>query len=163
MNHNDEIIFEQYFPYRNLTIDERNFIINLIINSKEVDDSEISINNKYSSRYGLDYLSLIKDKIGVRFEGIISNENETRMINGYLTKLFNKYTIYMNVYRCSDVLEDEDKEYSVIDEYVFKNSRVVRKTRYTDGKYFEADVDLFNEDEMEEYIQNKTDQYKLKR
>ena len=87
------------------------------------------------------------------------------MINGTILKLANKLAIFFNVYRCSDVVEEDDKEYSVSEQFDFKSDKVIRKTRYLDGRYFEAEVetDLFDETEVEEFIQNKTEQLKLQR
>ena len=165
MTVNDEIIFEQYFPSINLTTKERNFIINVLLNSKEIEDSAVSINDKSDCSYYLNFLRLNRDGNRVVFDGIITNASENRMINGTILKIANKLAIFFNVYRCSDVVEEDDKEYSFSVQFDFKSDKVIRKTRYLDGRYFEAEVetDLFDETEVEEFIQNKTEQLKLQR
>ena len=163
MTYEDEIIFEQYFPYRNLSKEERNFLINLILNCKDVNDSEIIINDKCEHMYDLNYLNLVKDNNVIRYEAIVSNSSENRLLNGFIKKHNNKYIVVTNVYRCSDVIDEDDKEYKIIDEFVYKNDKIYRRSRYQDGRYFESEVDLFTDDEIEEFIQNKTDKFKLKR
>lgn len=165
MTNNDEIIFEQYFPSFNMSIEERNFFINLLLNSKELEDSAVSINDNAACSYYLTFLKLAKDGNNVIFDGIITNDSENRMISGTILKLASKLAIYMNVYRCSDVVEEEDKEYSVSEQFVFKPNKVLRRTYYPDERYFESEVetDLFDPTEVEEFIQNKTNQLKLQR
>lgn len=163
MTHEDEIILEQYFPYKNMTIEERNFFINLFINSKDVSDSEVRINKNSDKSYKVNYLGLNKEKNIIRFEAIVSNSSENRMISGFFKGFGNKMTLVSSVYRCSDVLDDDDKDYKIIEDFVFEDDKVFRKSRYLDGRYYESKVDLYSDDEMEEYIQNITDEYKLKR
>lgn len=163
MTHFDEIIFEQYFQYQNLTIDERNFLINLFLNSKDISDSEIRVNDNCPVKYDIDFLSLRKDGNIIKYEAIVSNKSETRMLHGFFRKHCNRYILYSEVYRCCDFIDDESKEYIVVDDFVFKNDNVYRRSNYCNGRYFEAEIELLNDIDLEEYIQSKTDEFKLKR
>ena len=163
MNNFDEILLEEYFPYSNMNINERSFYINLLLNTKDICDSEVSINSKSSCEYDLLYLNLKKNQNQfVSFDGVIANDSENRMINGQIVRSGNKFIVVTNVYRCNDCINEENKEYTVIDEFVSKSDRIIRKTRYDNG-YYEAEIDLYTEMELEEYLQRKLEQIKLKR
>ena len=162
MNYKDEILFEQYFSYKGMTRDQRNFYINLLLHTKEIESSEVYLNNNSSSKYDLQFLNLSEEDYVIKFDGAISNESENRMIFGDIINMGNKLFVRMNIYRCNDLIYGDNKEYSVIDEFVFKNERIIRKSRYDSG-YFEAEVDLFTEMETEEYLENKCNEIKLKR
>jgi len=159
----ESILLEQYFPYNHMNINERSFYINLLLNTKDISDSEVCINNKSSCKYDFVFLNLskIQDKY-IKFDGVISNDSENRMINGEIFKYSNKYIVRTNVYRCNDFISEDNKEYSVLDEFVMKDERVFRKTRYDHG-YFESEIELMSEMEVEEYLQDKIQQIKLKR
>lgn len=163
MNYKDEIFFEQYFPYQNMNRDDRNFYINLILHTKDVSESEILLNDNSSSKYDLLFLNLSRESYDrVRFDGGISNENENRMIYGDIIKAGNKYFVKTFVYRFNDSLLDDNKEYYVTDEFVFKNDRVYRRSKYI-KEYYESEIDLFGEMELEEYLENKCNELKLKK
>ena len=161
MNNDDEILLEQYFPYKNMTIEERNYCINLILHTKDVDESEVSLNKNSYCNFDLLFLHLSKESNYIRFDGATYNDDENRMIYGDIVRVGNKIFIKTNVYRCNDVLYDNN-EYSVVDEFVFKNGKILRKTRYN-SSYHEAEIELYDDSEMEDYIERKCRQIKLKR
>ena len=156
MTYEDQILTEQNFPYKNLKYDERSFYLNLILNSKELCDSELSLNDKSSSKYELVCLALDNQGSSVKFDGCIANEDERRMIYGYITRLsLNKYRVHMTVYRLCDIIfEDDDKEYTVDETFKFKDKSVVRCSTYENRPYYETEID-FDEDEAEKFLQNK--------
>ncbi len=163
MTYYDEILLEQNFPYRNMEKEDRNFYINLLLHTKDVCDSDIYINKNGLSNYDLLFLNLVKTNGIVRFDGATYNEYESRLISGYIIRKGNKYFIETNVYRCNDVIDDDDKEYSAYDEFIFKDSRIIRKSRYDSSTYSEAEIELLCDDELESYLQGKADELKLKK
>ena len=165
MTYEDEILLEQHFGYRNMDKSERNFYINLIMHTKDVSDSEIYITNNDLSSYDLLFLNLSKENGAVRFDGAVSNEYSNKLIYGIIIKKGNKYFVNTNVYICNDIVYDEDerKEYTVSDEFAFKNDRIIRRSRYQDSLYYEAEVEFLSDEEMENYLQDKCDEMKLKK
>ncbi len=162
MECDDEILLEQYFPYRNMTIDERNLCINLLLNTKDISDSEIYIRDYASPVYDILFMNLNKNEMGaVRFDGATYSDYENRLVSGYIVRSGNKYLIKTDVYRFNDVLQEEEKEYSVTDEFVFKNGKVYRRSRYSEGcDYFESEVRLLNDLELDEYLESKIRKFK---
>ena len=171
MNYKDEIIFEQYFTYRNMNKDMRDFYINLLLHSKDISESEVLLNTHSESKYDLLFLHLIREKINeVRFDGAVANNSENRMVYGNIIKINNKYFVKTNVYRFCDSLSDDNKEYSIIDEFIFKEDRVIRRSRYDrtlsvseyDSDYYEDEIELFDDLQLSDYLVDKCNQLKLK-
>ena len=168
MTHEDEIIFEQRFPYINLKTEERNYIINLLKHTKDVSDSEIEINENCEHQFDLFSLRLKKAEGRVEFEAIVCNSSENRILNGIINRKLNKYNVIYSVYRCSDAISDEEKEYIVREEFIVRNNTVKRTCEYintglVDQVIFEDEIELFTEEETENYIQDKTNKLKLAR
>ena len=162
MDNEDEILIEQYFPYRNMTIDERNLCINLLLNTKDICDSEISINEHSSSIYDILFMNLSKTEEGaIRFDGATYNDDENMLISWFFVRSNNKYYVRTDVFRFNDVLQEEDKEYSITDEFIFKNGKVYRRSRYTDScEFFESEVRLLNGLELDEYLESKVRKFR---
>ena len=162
MNYKDEKIFEQYFSHKNMNRKARNFYINLLLHTKDISDSEVLLNSNATGKYDFAFLNLTRDEEDViKFNGGIYNTFENRSIEGYIVTLGNKCFVETHIYRFNDTLSDDNREYSVRDEFVFKDYRVFRKSTYNTG-YFEGEVLLFEEMELEEYLENKCDEIKLK-
>ena len=171
MNYKDEIIFEQYFTYRNMNKDMRDFYINLLLHTKDISESEVLLNTRSESKYDLLFLHLMREKINeVRFDGAVANNSENRMVYGNIIKINNKYFVKTNVYRFCDSLSDDNKEYSIIDEFIFKEDRVIRKSRYDrtlsvsdyDSDYYEDEIELYDDLQLSDYLVDKCNQLKLK-
>lgn len=164
MEHLDKVLLEQNFISKNMEENERNFYINLLLHSKDVCDSDIYINKHGLSHYELSFLNLENMNGLVRFEGVTYNEYENRMISGVIFRRLNKYFIKTNVYRCNDFLLDDDNEYSVYDEFIFKDSKVFRRSRYEhESSFCESEVILLSDEEMESYLQDKVNVLKRKK
>ena len=87
MNYYDEIILEDYFLAEKMTREERNFYIYLLLNTKDVCDSEYRINRHASKKYIFDSLVLSKlDDGSVFFDGVIYNKDEIRTIYGGIVR-----------------------------------------------------------------------------
>ena len=171
MNYKDEIVFEQYFSYINMNKDMRNFYINLLLHTKDIEESEVRLNNTSECKYDLLFLHLNREAFNeIRFDGAVSNSSENRMIFGNIVRVRNKYYVKTNVYRFSDFLTDDNKEYSVLDEFVFKDDKVTRKSRYDrtlspstyNSDFFEAEIELLDDLQLDDYLVDKCNQLKLK-
>ncbi len=154
MTSEEEVLLEQFFSYRNMDKTSRNFYINLILNLKELTDSEFNQKNSPST-YDLVYLNLNNEGRTIRFEGASSNGIENRSINGYILKEKNGYIIYSDIYRFIDSESDEDKMFHVTDEFIFKDNEVLRKSSYKNGKEFASHIKLRSDEEMESYFKSK--------
>lgn len=161
MTHEDNILLESYFSYKNMEEIDRNFYINLLLSTKDISDSDKNINSIHS-KFDLLFLNLSKNGEIVNFDGAVYNNIENRLINGFIIRKGNNYFIKTNVYRCSDYILDEDKEYSVEDIFFFYGDKVERKSRYDDSRYETQEIDFKDAVEIDEYLENKVKKLKLK-
>src|SRR5574344_1027119 len=102
----DEILLEEYFRYENMCQDDRDLCISLIRNSKEITDSEVLANKHSSSKFDLVSLNLKKVGKMIHFNGAIANDEETKWIDGLISRKANKYYVANNIYRMYEYLED---------------------------------------------------------
>lgn len=183
MEYGDEILLEGYFQYKNMTINERNFCINVLLHTKDVRDSETYVGKFPCSIYDLLFMSFSKDEDGnYNFEGATYSDFENRMVKGVISREGNRYNVLTHVYRCSDYLYDEDdgvvreydlgvdartrlnnkKEYTVTDVFMFKNDKVRVVSKYEDfSEIFDAEVEFLDDLELDEYFDNKIKKLKL--
>ena len=155
MTNEEEIILEQYFPSINLDKEGRDFYLNLILNSKELTDSKYNFKETSTSSYEIVFMHLKNEGSIVRFDGAITNGEESKLINGAIIEKGNKHYVFSNVYRLFELVTGNDKEYKVTDEFKEKDGRITRRTIYESGEYFEADITLKTPEEMEEYYKGK--------
>lgn len=145
----DELLFELYFRYKNLTKEEGDFYLDVLRKCKEVVDSDHGFNTKYD----IVEMSLSKlDDESVLFNGSMTNGSENRFISGNIVNRRNKTYVTMNIERLCD---EENRYYSSLDVFTFKHSEVRRDTYYKDGRCFEAYYKPFDERSMEEYKLSK--------
>ncbi len=155
MTHEEEVLLEQYYQYINMDKTSRNFYINLILNSKELTNSEFNLRSDSPSSYDLVILRLNNEGCIVTFECAISNGEENKFINGIISRKRNNYSIYMFVHRLNDLVSTSLKDYHVTDKFVFNNNTVLRKSSYSNQKYFETNIVLKTDEEMESYYRSK--------
>ena len=161
MEYCDEIILEQIITYKNMNIDDRNMLINLLLHTKDICDSEKQIGRNKSSIFDILFMNFTRlSENKFSFDGTVSGEYENRWISGTIDRKGNKYKVVTHVYRFNDCLDEEEKEYTVIDEFSFKYENdpdlAFRKSRYLDEEaYFEADVELLMDLQLDEYLSNK--------
>lgn len=120
-----EIIKEQYFPYRNLTKEERDHYLDLISRIHYIDGS-----------YELVDLSLVGDT----FTGDIINDGHVKFIKGYILHHNNKELVHTEFYRPDEVV-GETPSIATTDTFRTKNGVTTRSTLYNDGRYYEAILD----------------------
>lgn len=164
----EEILLEQYFPYQNMELEERDYYLNLLLNTKDISDSDILKNEDSKSSFEIVTMSLKKTPEFITFNGAIANEEETRMVDGIIIKKGNSYAVISNVYRLNELLEEDEKDYSITDKFTFKGNKLYRKSAYASGRYFEAEFDAFTLDDVEnlkrtkiELISGKSKKHKL--
>ena len=163
MSNTDEILMEQYFRYINMNRNKRNFFLNLIMITKDICDSDVMTNSHDISSYDILFLNFINNNGVIVFDGGATNGYTNKLIHGSIVQRANKFCVSTNVYICNDFILDYDKkEYHVTDEFVFKDNKVVRRSRYDDGVYSESEVSLLSNEEMENYLQTKCNEMKLK-
>ena len=163
MENNDKILLEQSFRYSNLSEEQRNICISLLLGTKDINDSYKNASNRYYSTYDLLTLHLVNNNGVVSFEAFVCNEKENRFISGYIVYNNNNYYVDTTVERLTSDIKVKNEEYNVTDIFVYDNSdngTVTRRSHYDSGEYFEDIVVLMNNDEVEDYLQNKVDEMK---
>jgi serine/threonine-protein kinase RIO1 len=155
MSKEEEVLIEQLFPCSNMNKEDRNFYLNLIINSKELTDSIYNYTSASPTKYDLVFLTLQNEGSIVRFNGAISNGEENKMYYGVILNKDDKYYIHSNFYRLFDLVFGSEKEYSSTDQFTFKKNKVERRTIYKNNKSFKAYVNLKSDEEMENYLRSK--------
>ena len=158
----DEILLEQYFPYKNLTLKERTYCINLLLNSKELNESEVGVGEHYNPRFDLVFLSLDRKNDIILFDGAIANNEENRMMYGEILKRGSKIVMMNTIYRLSDMY-DENKEFTIIEGYSFKDGHITRSTLYEDKAYFESELDPDTFNKAESFLDEKAKSLRLKK
>ncbi len=161
MDYYNQILSEQLYPYSNLTSEERDFYLNLLLHTKEISDSQNKVSKNSRACYDIEYLNLncflkneTKRNALIDFEGTITNRDENRIIRGTIFKHGNKYTVNTSFYRTSGYIDEEECDFKVIDEFTIKNGKTTRVAIYRD-KTFEEDILLGKRSEVEEYIIRK--------
>ena len=157
MTENEEIQLEQLFSYKNMNKNERDFYINLILNSKELTESEYNYNKNSSPIYDLVFLALENKGNYAVFYGAVSNGEENKVIEGSIVKKGKRFFVINNFYRLFELINEEEdvKEYNVVDEFAFNSKRLKRKTMYGDKKLYETDISLKTKEELEDYYKSK--------
>lgn len=149
LDYNDEILLEQYITYENVSKDERDKCVNLLLHTKEMEESCI---NNGKCNYDIVSLNLNRKNNYICFNGSTTNDKENRMIDGYIYKSGNKYFVVNNIYRLYEYLDDEDRIIKCIDLFTFKNNKVYRNTSYANSlAYFEKEFDEFDNDSLYKY------------
>lgn len=151
----EEIILEQYFPYHNMDLEERDYYLNLLLHTKDISDSAVLISEDSKSTFEIVNMVLKKAPEFITFNGAITNGEENRWIDGIIIKKGNSYAVISNVYRFAEFLREDDRDYSVTDKFTFKGDMLYRKTGYASGKYFESEFDTYSLDPVEELLKSK--------
>ena len=149
MNYEDELIYEMYFRYKNMSKEDGDFYLDVLRHSKEITDSAYG----YKPQYDIVEMSLMSTENGIRFNGSITNGMENRYITGTMISRLNKTFFDINVER---LLGDiPNREYNAVEVFKFKRDEVERRTCYSNGEYYEAILEPFEQEKMEEYKLSK--------
>ena len=57
----EEIILEQYFPYHNMDVEERDYYLNLLLHTKDISDSAVLISEDSKSTFEIVNMVLKKE------------------------------------------------------------------------------------------------------
>lgn len=121
-----KILDEQDFPYMGMTLEERNYYLNIIKNCKDIADTIHKVGNKSQCR--ILKLSLKKKENEISFNGFATIEHENRCIDGYL--FLEKDSILVDMHITRLCVDDIHKEYTVLDEFKLVDDILKRKSRY---------------------------------
>ena len=138
---------EEDFLFENLNENESSYYLNLLKNSKDIEQSfMVTIGSR---DYAFDFVQLgirKNEDDTVSYNGIVSNKKESKYVNGKITNLDgNGYSIESSVYRLSSSVDDRERRYKVSETFLFEDECVVRKTSYDCGVYFESKLPLFEQ------------------
>lgn len=142
----ETIIDEQYFPYVGMSLEQRNYYLNIIKNCKDVCDSE---NKIYNHGNGIMVaMSLKKEDAIVKFNGTLTfgpeGMHENRCIEGILYLKEKSIIVDYKITRLC--VKEEPKEYRVFDEFKLENDVLKRKSLYDYN--FKSICDEIDNDEM---------------
>ena len=161
MTYEENIIFEQYFQYKNLTPEEGDYYLDILRHIKDICDSDIRVSSEGSSIFDIVFMSIIKESNGrVTFNGAVSNGEENKCIDGLIEKIKNKTYVMTEVYRLHPSLEDEEKMYSTVDYFSFSPNSVKRKSYYSNNGKSEVILKPFDKNSLEEYKLSKVEEHK---
>lgn len=131
MNRYEAILDEQWFPYENMTLEERNRYLNIIKNCKDICDTDNMVGGVKTCE--LVELHLKKNLNTVSFNGSLiigtDKQRENRCIEGELF-LKNRNTIIVDYKIIRLNTNDEHKEYRVLDEFKIEKDIVKRRSQY---------------------------------
>jgi len=123
-------ITDEFFPYKNMTVQERNYYLNILNNCKDICDSENKVDNQ--GKCEIIELRLLKENRIVVFNGSLfigtEEKHENRCIRGEIYLKKNEIFVDMHVTRlCS---ESENKIYTVLDQFKLENDVLKRRSQY---------------------------------
>lgn len=155
MTNEDRILFELRFSYQGLNDEEGDYYIDLIRHIKEVTDSEYVIKGSSNSSFDLVTFALRKLPNGeVSFNGAIGNEDENKWVDGVIKTIGSKVYVSSEITPLHESITDK-RSYNTVDYFNSKGSKVIRKTSYSDGKYYEEELEPFDKTKLDEYLQDK--------
>lgn len=130
MNRYEAILDEQWFPYEGMTLEERNYYLNIIKNCKDICDTENKVDNV--SNCELVELHLKKNLNTVSFNGSLTigtdKVRENRTIEGDLFLLKDSVVVDYEIIRLC--IEEQPKKYRVLDEFKIENDILKRRSQY---------------------------------
>ena len=127
MNRKQLILDEQYFPYYNMTLEERNFYLKLLRNCKDICSTEQKVNNQ--DKCEIVEMSLRKnDENYICARGSLIINGEVRCIDADIFKDDKKIFVDMHVTRLCN--ESSKKEYRVLDIFEIQSNKLKRTSEY---------------------------------
>lgn len=155
MTDNEEVLLQQFFSSRGIDKSKRDFYINLILSSKELQDSEFGCSGESIRQYDIVMLSLVREGKRVSLNGAISNGVENKWIQGSISGTERKQLLSASIDRLSDMVPDSEKIYEYFETFEFGEEGVTRTTVYGDGREFKSKIDMKTQEELEEYYRGK--------
>ncbi len=126
----EEVLIEEDFPAEGMSLDERDFCLELISNCKDIKEPE-NIDNIEPGK--LVEMHLKKEQSKIHFNGsvhyILKGATENRCINGIVFKHNGNICVDTQVTRLKNL--DGAKVYTMFDEFVIKNGNIIsRRSHY---------------------------------
>lgn len=122
----DRIFDEQRFSYTGMSLEERNYYVNIINNCKDICDSENKVGNE--SKCDLIELHLKKENNIVSINGSLVLGSECRCIEADMFINDNNIIVDMLITRLGN--QTEHKKYRVTDEFRVENNTLKRRSYY---------------------------------
>ncbi len=127
MNRKQLILDEKYFPYYNMTLEERNFYLKLLRNCKDICSTEQKVNNQ--DKCEIVEMSLRKNNENdIYAQGSLIINGEVRCIDADIFKDDKKIFVDMHVTRLCN--ESSKKEYRVLDIFEIQSNKLKRTSEY---------------------------------
>lgn len=133
---NDELVArildEQNFPYIGMTLEQRNYYLNIVRNCKDITDTIHKVGNE--SKCQILQLSFKKETDSIYINGILTiedknlNISENRCIDGYILPYKNSIVVDMHITRLC--VSSIHKEYRTLDEFKLEKNILKRKSNY---------------------------------
>lgn len=121
------ILDEQSFPYIGMSLEDRDFYLEIIKNCKDICDSENKVNGIGQGQ--LIEMAFKKNLIQITANGSISMGSEYRSIEAEIYVRNKAILVDMIVTRLG--VDVEHKVYKVSDEFRVKDNKLIRKSRYS--------------------------------
>lgn len=122
-----QIIDEQYFPYINMTLEERNYYLEILNSCQDICDSKFKINNEGKCNIVEMHFKKVNDNI--TFNGSLNIGNkENRCIDGTIYIETNKLIVDSHITRLGQI--NEFREYTVLDEFSILKNKIKRRSQY---------------------------------
>lgn len=123
----EEILLdEQRFPYVGMSLEERNYYLNIIKNCKETCDTENKVGK--ISKCEITRLHFKKQDGIVNVNGALNIGSENRWINADI--FFEKDSIVVDMLITRLCAQTNHKEYRVLDEFKLENDILKRRSYY---------------------------------
>ena len=132
MNENEKLKIiqdEEKFPYENMSLEDRNYYLNIIRHCKDICDSKHKVDG--CSRCDIVEMRLVKNKRNIHLNGSLSigDENkEYRWIDGDIYLGSEKIIVDMVITR--SCVSNDFKMYTVLDEFTKSGSMIKRRSQY---------------------------------
>lgn len=163
LDHYDKMMFELNFSGVNLTEDEMDFYLQILLHSKEIMESEVTMHAS-KPQFDIVTMSLRKDSDGtVLVNGAIANDAENKWIEGRISKKINNIYSVFEISRLHPSIPAESrmKNYIVAENFNFKDPEHVKRcSLYENGSYFESFLEPFNDRELESFKLSKINKMK---
>lgn len=135
------VLDEEKFPYEGMSIDERNYYLNIINHCKDICDSNFKIDG--SSTCNIVEMRFIKNKKDIHVNGSLEvgdKVKEYRCIDADIYIEKNRVIVDMVITRLCT--KDKIKEYTVLDEFYIENDELKRRSFYNcDMKSIYSSID----------------------
>lgn len=123
---NEGILDEQKFPYENMTLEERNYYINILKSCKDICDSINKVDNQ--SKCEIVSLNFKKEGNVINANGFLTIGSENRCIDANI--YISKKNIIVDMQITRLLSNGTNEVYTVLDEFTVQNDKLKRFSQY---------------------------------